>query len=61
MLKNAFEDFDVDAADDIMKKIKSYSYSDKIDEYVKDLSGAVADLDEDAANEIMKSIEEELE
>ena len=60
ILKNAFEDFDVDAADDIIKKIKSYSYSDKINAYVKDLLGAVADLDEDTANEIMKSIEEEL-
>ena len=61
ILKNALEDFDVDAADDIMKKITSYSYTDKINEYVKELSGAVADLDGDVAEEIMKGIEEELE
>ena len=57
MLKQALEDFDIDKADGIMEKIKSYGYEPEIEAYIAPLSAAVADIDQDAAEEIMDSIE----
>ena len=56
MLKNALEDFDVDAADDIIDKIRSYSYPQEIEALIPELSAAVKDLDQDAAEDVMDSI-----
>ena len=57
MLKNALEEFDVDAADGIMEKIKSYSYTSEVEALIPSLSAAVSDLDQDTAEEIMHNIE----
>ncbi|MBO4337961.1 MAG: response regulator [Lachnospiraceae bacterium] len=53
ILKNAMEEFDVDAADDIMKKIRSYSYPQEINDKIDALSAAVGDLDEDEVNNVL--------
>ncbi len=60
MLRNALEDFDVDACDGIMEKIRSYSYDKDVGSFIEQLSAAVADLDQDEAEGIMERIEEEL-
>lgn len=56
MLTQALEDFDVDAADDIIDKIRSYSYAPDIDERIPALTAAVKDLDQDTAEKIMDEI-----
>lgn len=57
MLKNALEDFDVDAADGIIDKIRSYSYEQEIGALIPELSAAVKDLDQDEAERVMNEIE----
>ncbi len=53
MLAPAMEDLDVDMADDIMLKMKSYTFGEELDGLVKKLNGAVKNLDEELANKIM--------
>ena len=60
MLKNALEDFDVDAADGIIDKIRSYSYPQEIEALIPELAAAVKDLDQDGAEDVMAKIEEAL-
>ncbi len=60
MLYNALEDFDVDACDDIMKQIRSYSYDDDTQILVDVLAGAVTDLDTDMAEDIIDKIRDNL-
>jgi hypothetical protein len=60
MLYNALEDFDVDACDDIMKQIRSYSYDDDTQILVDVLAGAVTDLDTDMAVDIIDKIRDNL-
>ena len=57
MLRAALEDFDVDAADEAMGKIRSYRYASEVETLLPPLAAAVADLDEDAADAAMKQIE----
>ncbi|MBQ9605930.1 MAG: response regulator [Lachnospiraceae bacterium] len=60
MLGQAMEDFDVDAADDIIEKMKSYKYEPEIEELIKSLTAAVKDLDQDEAESIMGRIKEQM-
>jgi signal transduction histidine kinase/DNA-binding NarL/FixJ family response regulator len=60
MLYNALEDFDVDACDDIMKQIRSYSYDDDTQILVDVLAGAVTDLDTDMAEDTIDKIRDNL-
>ena len=57
MLRRALEDFDVDTADGIIEKMRSYSYSDDIEELIPALAAAVGDLDQDEAERITMRIE----
>lgn len=57
MLRNALEDFDIDAADGIIDKIRSYSYPEEIEALIPELSASVKDLDQDEAERIMAEIE----
>lgn len=56
MLKNALEDFDVDAADGIIDKIRSYSYPEEIEALIPALAASVKDLDQDEAGRVMDEI-----
>ncbi|MCR4798400.1 MAG: response regulator, partial [Lachnospiraceae bacterium] len=58
VIRQALEDMDIDAADEHMEKLKGYTFGEKADELMKELSAAVADLDEDAAAEIIASMQE---
>ena len=60
MLFNALEDFDVDACDDIMKQIRSYSYDEDTQTQVEELAGAVTDLDTDMAEDIINKIRDNM-
>ena len=53
LLRPALEDLDVDTADDLMTKMKGYSFGPKVDELVPKLNAAVKNLDEDLAGQIM--------
>ncbi|MBE7004446.1 MAG: response regulator [Ruminococcaceae bacterium] len=57
MLRAALEDFDVDAADEAMGRLKSYRYAPEIEAQLPMLAAAVADLNEDEAKRIMEEIE----
>ena len=57
MLKTALADFDVDAADEVMGKIRSYAYAPEVEELLPRLSAAVTDLDEDAAGAVMERLQ----
>lgn len=57
MLKNAMEDFDVDAADEIMEQMKSYSHPPEIEALLPELAAAVTNLDPDEAGDIMDRME----
>ena len=61
MLRQALEDFDVDAADGIMEKIRSYRYEPAVEEYIRSLAAAVTDLDQDEAESIMDKIIADME
>ncbi len=56
MLKTALEDFDVDAADETVQKIRSYAYAPEIEALLPQLAAAVTALDEDEANTVMDEI-----
>ncbi|MBR1854621.1 MAG: response regulator [Lachnospiraceae bacterium] len=58
MLSQALEEFDIDAADDIIEKMKTYRYPGEIEAMVPDLCAAVKDLDQDEAERIMERMEE---
>ena len=60
ILFNALEDFDVDACDDIMKQIRSYSYDEDTQTQVEELAGAVTDLDTDMAEDIINKIRDNM-
>ncbi len=53
LLRPALEDLDVDSADDIMSKMKEFSFGPEVDQLVPKLNAAVKNLDEDLANQIM--------
>ncbi len=53
LLRPALEDLDVDSADDIMEKMKEYSFGPAVDELVPKLNAAVKNLDEEIAGRIM--------
>lgn len=46
-LKNAFEDFDIDKMDEIMKDINGFEYPEDILNDIRNLKAVVTDLDED--------------
>ncbi|MBO4915433.1 MAG: response regulator [Oscillospiraceae bacterium] len=58
MLRASLEDFDIDTADETMKKLRSYSYPPEAEQLIPLLAAAVADIDEEAANEAMEKMEE---
>ena len=55
-LKEAMEFMDIDKADEIMKEIRSYEYSDEISKKIERLGSAVVNLDGDAVNDLVDSI-----
>ena len=57
MLKNALLDFDIDAADGIIDRIKTYSYGPEIEALMEELIPAARDMDQDKAEAIMNRIE----
>uniref|UniRef100_UPI00257FE92F hypothetical protein n=1 Tax=Lachnospira sp. TaxID=2049031 RepID=UPI00257FE92F len=56
MLNQAMESLDIDTADEIMTKVKDFSFGDEVDALMPKLSVAVKDLDEDAVQEIAKEM-----
>ncbi len=59
MLSAALEDFDVDAADGVMEKLRSYRFAPGVEALLPSLGAAVADLDEDEAKRIMAQMTEQ--
>ena len=47
---------DIDMADEIMKEIRSYEYSDEISDKIESLGASVVNLDVDAVNELIDEI-----
>ncbi|MCR4674709.1 MAG: response regulator, partial [Lachnospiraceae bacterium] len=60
LLTPAMEELDVDTADGIMDKMKSYCFGEEIDGLVGKLNAAVKNLDEDLAKELMEEMEQKL-
>lgn len=60
MLSSALEDFDVDACDDIMNKIRSYSYDDETEALIGELAAYVTDLDTDSAQEVIERVRDSI-
>ncbi len=56
MLIPAMEDLDVDTADEIMEKMKKYTFGAEIDALVGKLNGAVKNLDEDETKAVIEQI-----
>lgn len=56
MLNQAMESLDIDTADEIMSKVKNFSFGDEVDALMPKLLVAVKDLDEDAVQEIAKEM-----
>ena len=50
------EFMDIDKADEIMKEIRSYEYSDEISKKIERLGSAVVNLNGDAVNDLVDSI-----
>lgn len=59
-LKEAMDFMDIDMADEIMKEIRSYEYSDGISDKIESLGAAVVNLDVDAVNELIDEIRNNL-
>ena len=57
MLRGALEDFDVDTADGVMAKLRSYRCEPEVEALLPTLAAAVADLDQDMAQETMERME----
>ena len=55
-LKEAMDFMDIDMADEIMKEIRSYEYSDEISDKIESLGVSVVNLDVDAVNELIDEI-----
>lgn len=56
MLRQALEDFDVDACDSLVERLRSYRYESELQEKISALSAAVRDLDEEEAVRLMDEI-----
>lgn len=54
----AMEHFDMESADETMKKLEGYEYPQQIQEFVNELSGKVLNLDTDGAKESIAKIKE---
>ena len=52
------ENFDMESADETMKKLEGYEYPQQIQEFVNELSGKVLNLDTDGAKESIAKIKE---
>ncbi len=61
ILRTALEDFDVDTADEIVAKLRSYACASEVEALIPSLAAAVADLDQDAAERVMAQIEDLLQ
>ncbi len=61
LLRDALEDFDVDAADETVAKLRSYACASEVEALIPSLAAAVADLDQDAAESVMTQIEDLLQ
>ena len=55
-LKEVMEIMDIDGADEIMKELKNYEYSENIDEKIESLGAAVVNLDVEAVNALVDDI-----
>ena len=51
-LKTAMEDFDLDTADDCVKKLKAYSYPEEIQSLIGEIAVAVTQVDDDEVLEL---------
>ncbi|SDM48471.1 hybrid sensor histidine kinase/response regulator [Lachnospira pectinoschiza] len=58
MLNQAMESLDIDTADEIMLKVKDYSFGEEIDALMPELNTAVKDLDETKVQEIAEKMRE---
>ena len=59
-LRDAMDNMDVDAADEIMKSLKQYNYSDEVTSLMDKLATAVINLDSFEANDIIDELESKL-
>lgn len=57
LLKDAMDMMDIDMADEIMKELRGYQYSEAINEKVESLGAAVVNLDVEKANKVINEIE----
>ena len=57
LLKDAMDMMDIDMADEIMKELRGYQYSEVINEKVESLGAAVVNLDVEKANRVINEIE----
>lgn len=55
-LKEAMENMDIDAADEIMKQLRQYQYADEIHSKVEQLAVTVVNLDCDGANVLIEEL-----
>ena len=55
-LKEVMEIMDIDGADEIMKELKNYEYSENINEKIESLGAAVVNLDVEAVNGLVDDI-----
>lgn len=56
----AMDSFDMETADEMMKKLEGYDYPDNLLQYIERLSGMVLNLDNDGARECIENIKEQL-
>ena len=60
MIETALADMDVDAADDAMRKLRTYRCPAEVEGMLPSLAAAVADLDEEEARRVAEQIERTL-
>lgn len=59
-IMQAMDSFDMETADETMKKLEAYDYPDNLLRYIERLSGMVLNLDNDGARECIENIKEQL-
>ena len=58
MLRPAIDDFDLDTVDEILEKLKSYRYPEKVEEKMPELIAAVKEMEAEEADRIMAEMEQ---
>ncbi len=59
-LKEAMEFMDIDKADELMKELRSYSFSEKVTGKIESLGAAVVNLDVEVATELIEEIDRDI-